>query len=155
MNLTAFGQIGLDPPKVGFIMFFAIAEPSIDRKLAHFEALIKQKLAKFGCFPRAFLRVHGQVEHDEYPHQPVSAQVHGSIAAGCPSDAQSRVSGGSNRASVGLRSSNLRASDWARRWAAMDPGETAPPSRQSWPRSDEHPSELQPLMRTSYAVFCL
>src|SRR3546814_6863582 len=22
-------------------------------------------------------------------------------------------------------------------------------------RSDEHPSELQPLMRTSYAVFCL
>src|SRR3546814_12583717 len=97
MNLTAFGQIGLDPPKVGFIMFFAIAEPSIDRKLAHFEALIKQKLAKFGCFPRAFLRVHGQVEHEEYPHQPVSAQVHGSIAAGCPTAAQSRVSGGSKR----------------------------------------------------------
>src|SRR3546814_1765428 len=53
MNLPACGQIGLDPPKVGFIMFFAIAEPSIDRNLAHFEALIKQKLAKFGCSPRA------------------------------------------------------------------------------------------------------
>src|SRR3546814_6565800 len=24
-----------------------------------------------------------------------------------------------------------------------------------WPRSDEHTSELQSLMRTSYAVFCL
>src|SRR3546814_15120113 len=72
----------------------------------------------------------------------LSAQVHGAIAAGCPSDAQSRVSGGSKRASVGLRSSKLRASDWARRWAAMD-------------RSEEHTSELQSLMRISYAVFCL
>src|SRR3546814_16602710 len=99
MNLTAFGQIGLDPPKVGFIMFFAIAEPSIDRKLAHFEALIKQKLAKFGCFTRAFLRVHGQVDHEEYTHQPLSAQVYGSLAAGCPSLANSRVTGWSKQSS--------------------------------------------------------
>src|SRR3546814_8865481 len=27
--------------------------------------------------------------------------------------------------------------------------------RQPWTRSEEHPSELQSLMRTSYAVFCL
>src|SRR3546814_1838130 len=33
------------------------------------------------------------------------------------------------------------------------PGERAPPPRP--PRSDEHTSELQSLMRISYAVFCL
>src|SRR3546814_2099688 len=83
--------------------------------------------------------------------------IHGSIATGCPSEAQSRGSGGSNRASADLRSSKLRASDCARRWVATDRGETAPPKRRSWPirRSEEHTSELQSLMRISYAVFCL
>src|SRR3546814_9543202 len=37
-------------------------------------------------------------------------------------------------------------------------GEMVPPSRRSWRRrcrSEEHTSELQSLMRISYAVFCL
>src|SRR3546814_10037707 len=29
------------------------------------------------------------------------------------------------------------------------------PKREDWPRSEEHTSELQSLMRISYAVFCL
>src|SRR3546814_5418072 len=29
------------------------------------------------------------------------------------------------------------------------------PKGSAWPRSEEHTSELQSLMRTSYAVFCL
>src|SRR3546814_1392132 len=33
----------------------------------------------------------------------------------------------------------------------LDPGQ----DRQALPRSEEHTSELQSLMRTSYAVFCL
>src|SRR3546814_6198479 len=37
----------------------------------------------------------------------------------------------------------------ARRWQAA-PGRTG-----CWPRSEEHTSELQSLMRISYAVFCL
>src|SRR3546814_3184679 len=32
---------------------------------------------------------------------------------------------------------------------------TSPPARSAMPRSEEHTSELQSLMRTSYAVFCL
>src|SRR3546814_2953316 len=32
---------------------------------------------------------------------------------------------------------------------------TVPPPDQEWRRSEEHPSELQSLMRISYAVFCL
>src|SRR3546814_100462 len=72
MNLSAFGQMSLDSPKVSLIVFFAIAEPSIDRKLAHFKAFIKQKFPEFRRFARVFLGVHRQVEHYEYPHQPVS-----------------------------------------------------------------------------------
>src|ERR1044072_1150338 len=93
MNLAALGQTSLGSPKIRLIVFFAIAEPSIDRKLAHFKAFIQQKLPEFCCFACVFFRVHGQVEHDEYPHQPVSTQVHGSIATGWPSEAQSRASG--------------------------------------------------------------
>src|SRR3546814_2435672 len=82
MNLSAFGQMSLDSPKVSLIVFFAIAEPSIDRKLAHFKAFIKQKFPEFRRFARVFLGVHRQ-------------------------------------------------------------------------RSEEHTSELQSLMRISYAFFCL
>src|SRR3546814_11013599 len=70
MNLSAFGQMSLDSPKVSLIVFFAIAEPSIDRKLAHFKAFIKQKFPEFRRFERVFLGVHRQVEHYEFPHPP-------------------------------------------------------------------------------------
>src|SRR3546814_2974450 len=51
---------------------------------------------------------------------------------------------------------------WGRRWSrkslprpATSPV-TAPPPPPCWPRrSEEHTSELQSLMRISYAVFCL
>src|SRR3546814_6281542 len=44
-----------------------------------------------------------------------------------------------------------------RRAAHADSGTAiiAPPSRRALGRSEEHTSELQSLMRTSYAVFCL
>src|SRR3546814_5201982 len=35
------------------------------------------------------------------------------------------------------------------------PGTARPPTRRLFPRSEEHTSELQSLMRISYAVFCL
>src|SRR3546814_1178906 len=107
MNLSAFGQMSLDSPKVCLIVFFAIAEPSIDRKLAHFKAFIKQKFPELRRFARVFLGVHRQVEHYEHPHQPVSPKIHGSIPTGCPSEHQSRGSGGSKRASADFGSSNL------------------------------------------------
>src|SRR3546814_14627720 len=94
MNLSAFGQMSLDSPKVSLIVFFAIAEPSIDRKLAHFKAFIKQKFPEFRRFARVFHGVHRQVEHYEYPHQPVSTSIHGSIAPGCPRSEKRRVGEG-------------------------------------------------------------
>src|SRR3546814_11710597 len=36
-----------------------------------------------------------------------------------------------------------------------EPAKTSPPARNSHARSEEHTSELQSLMRISYAVFCL
>src|SRR3546814_3583848 len=43
-----------------------------------------------------------------------------------------------------------------RSWAeAGDPRQLRPRCRQELPRSEEHTSELQSLMRISYAVFCL
>src|SRR3546814_5716618 len=42
-----------------------------------------------------------------------------------------------------------------RRRAGRVPGSPAPPSLQPPQRSEEHTSELQSLMRISYAVFCL
>src|SRR3546814_2741883 len=45
-------------------------------------------------------------------------------------------------------------SPWSRRGA----GQSKPARRRSissWPRSEEHTSELQSLIRSSYAVFCL
>src|SRR3546814_9385531 len=47
-----------------------------------------------------------------------------------------------------------RAHEWARRWLAEQWPEWAPRTRTS-ARSEEHTSELQSLMRISYAVFCL
>src|SRR3546814_2763156 len=43
------------------------------------------------------------------------------------------------------------------KWIAGDFVEADNPNRnkQFWTRSEEHTSELQPLMRISYAVFCL
>src|SRR3546814_9241581 len=38
---------------------------------------------------------------------------------------------------------------------APDHGSVTLPSRKSSPRSEEHTSELQSLMRISYSVFCL
>src|SRR3546814_8076166 len=54
--------------------------------------------------------------------------------------------------------------DWSDRrtitqvWrSAMSPRHATPNSHRirAWPRSEEHTSELQSLMRISYAVFCL
>src|SRR3546814_1919948 len=101
-----------------------------------------------------------QIEHHENPHQPISAQISRLVHAGssgsviCASADHSIGVGGSNKASEGRPVSNARASDWASRAAAIDPGEISPPIRRS-KRSEEHTSELQSLMRISYAVFCL
>src|SRR3546814_8000317 len=39
--------------------------------------------------------------------------------------------------------------------ANIDVNRSTPHIRLLWPRSEEHTSELQSLMRTSYAVFCM
>src|SRR3546814_1485109 len=53
----------------------------------------------------------------------------------------------------------LTAADGSRRWAAafgeIVDGSAAVPARDTLARSEEHTSELQSLMRISYAVFCL
>src|SRR3546814_8070466 len=41
-----------------------------------------------------------------------------------------------------------------RRWESSSPAGPAP-TMPTWVRSEEHTSELQSLMRISYAVFCL
>src|SRR3546814_2287119 len=40
-------------------------------------------------------------------------------------------------------------------WPTLDPPDTVSPSGAGGSRSEEHTSELQSLMRISYAVFCL
>src|SRR3546814_2091223 len=51
-----------------------------------------------------------------------------------------------NAAAAQLRGRRYRA-------GSQGPATAAPPA--TWPRSEEHTSELQSLMRISYAVFCL
>src|SRR3546814_6776148 len=60
--------------------------------------------------------------------------------------------GGSSRQ---CRKSGRTGAGRARRAALHGRGEGAPPRHGVGPRSEEHTSELQSLMRSSYAVFCL
>src|SRR3546814_2268014 len=80
--------------------------------------------------------------------------------------AQRRVRAGFSREAVPLPSSRRRDRTSIDVSAAQNPlrarphvGDRAPhrrlPARQRVPRSEEHTSELQSLMRISYAVFCL
>src|SRR3546814_1561642 len=51
------------------------------------------------------------------------------------------------------RASTVRTKPLARRYST--PAVIARCERRAWDRSEEHTSELQSLMRISYAVFCL
>jgi hypothetical protein len=73
VDVAAIWQARLDPPHIGFELFLAVAEPSIDRKLALLKTFIQQEFAEFRCRARLFPGCHGQVEHHENPHQSVSA----------------------------------------------------------------------------------
>src|SRR3546814_6080032 len=59
-----------------------------------------------------------------------------------------------------IANSNRQGSDGRTLVVCLDPKEQSRggswmPNISSWPRSEEHTSELQSLMRISYAVFCL
>src|SRR3546814_1643933 len=49
----------------------------------------------------------------------------------------------------------LRSDHWRLQWHRPGNGRSTRPPRSSASRSEEHTSELQSLMRISYAVFCL
>src|SRR3546814_10577076 len=75
-------------------------------------------------------------------------------AAGAPTAAASRGGSGLPQRDSGRQNGSPAAdrSGWAVRRAGQNP---ASGRRAAGPRSEEHTSELQSLMRISYAVFCL
>src|SRR3546814_10882016 len=54
-----------------------------------------------------------------------------------------------------LRQPDTRSNRITRRLVALPPISKRPVNHTATPRSEEHTSELQSLMRISYAVFCL
>src|SRR3546814_1883098 len=54
-----------------------------------------------------------------------------------------------------IHSANVRKELWPRGFPAIMANLTGKPGVLWWNRSEEHTSELQSLMRISYAVFCL
>ena len=80
MDISALGQVGFDSSQISLVVFLAVTKAGIDRKLAHFKTFVEQEFAKLGRFAGVLLGIDRQVEHYEYPHQPVSTQVHDSRA---------------------------------------------------------------------------
>src|SRR5690606_16255517 len=74
VNIAFLGQVALDPGEMRLETVLAVAEAGIDRKLAHLEPFVEQKLAEFGGVACFFLRANRQIEHDENPHQTIPAQ---------------------------------------------------------------------------------
>src|SRR3546814_10771295 len=82
---------------------------------------------------------------------PAAAQVVTTLERSAPDPARLDIVAGGN-GSIGLR---VRlAPGWKFYWRT--PGEGGVPPQFDWTgRSEEHTSELQSLIRTSYSVFCL
>jgi hypothetical protein len=72
-DVAAIRQICLYAPTIRLELFLTIAEARVYRKLTLFEAFVEQKLAKFRRRPRLSLRRYRKIEHDENPHEPISA----------------------------------------------------------------------------------
>src|SRR3546814_1509443 len=73
-------------------------------------------------------------------------------------DAHERLHAASPSSGRTVTTRNIPACMWSSRWQwkAQSPGASAVRSKLTLPpRSEEHTSELQSLMRISYAVFCL
>src|SRR3546814_4070407 len=77
-----------------------------------------------------------------------------SSCKGHPPSARSTAPGSHRLKYAGLNIQAHPVGDQRRRWLARDPGISASAVAHA-PRSEEHTSELQSLMRNSYAVFCL
>ena len=72
LDIALFWQISFDVVDPGLKRLLAVYEAGVDRKLAALKTLVEQEIAKIrGCLA-LWLGVGWQVEHHEYPHDPVS-----------------------------------------------------------------------------------
>ena len=72
LDVALLRQVSFDPVHSGLEALLSVYETSIYGELAAFETFVEQEFAKISRRFALPSGIGGQVEHNEYPHDPVS-----------------------------------------------------------------------------------